>query len=364
MERYGNPNYNNYSASTETKLLKYGNPNYNNREQSEQTCMDRYGVSNVAKLSDVMEKAMTNMISTNIEKYGVPYQTLRHFSTNSEYSSCNEALLQKMADYGLQIDDREFILGKYRYDFKIWNTLIEVDPFPYHNSTWHPYHEEPISKSYHKNKSDNATVSGYRCIHIFDWDNTDKILNLLAMKDTVYARKCSIKEIDKKQSFDFVNRYHLQGDAKDKARVALFLEGEMVSVMTFGKPRYNKNYEWELIRYCSSKKVIGGSQKLFNYFVKKYKPNSMISYCDFSKFDGHTYRNLGFILKGVKISKHWYNPKTGQHIFDSLLRQLGFDKLFGTNYGKGSSNRELMIEHGFVEIYDAGQAKYIIEKFE
>lgn len=28
--------------------------------------------------------------------------------------------------------------------------------------------------------------------------------------------------------------------------------------MTFGKPRYNKNYEYELLRYCSNYSVIGG----------------------------------------------------------------------------------------------------------
>ena len=46
------------------------------------------------------------------------------------------------------------------------------------------------------------------------------------------------------------------------------------------------------------------------------------------------------------------------HITDNLLRQRGFDQLFGTSYGKGTSNRELMLEHGFVEIYDAGQSVY------
>ena len=56
---------------------------------------------------------------------------------------------------------------------------------------------------------------------------------------------------------------------------------------------------------------------------------------------------------------HWYNIKTGQHITDNLLRQRGFDQLFSTNYGKGTSNRELMLQHNFVEIYDCGQSTYV-----
>ena len=50
------------------------------------------------------------------------------------------------------------------------------------------------------------------------------------------------------------------------------------------------------------------------------------------------------------------------HITDNLLRQQGFDRLLGDifgTYGKGTSNEELMLEHGFVEIYDCGQAVYI-----
>ena len=106
--------------------------------------------------------------------------------------------------------------------------------------------------------------------------------------------------------------------------------------------------------------VIGGSQKLFKYFVEKYNPNSIISYCDNSKFNGEIYPKLGFTLKSYgKPSKHWYNMKTKKHITDNLLRQHGFDQLFKTNYGKGTSNKELMIENGFVEVYDSGQSTYV-----
>ena len=136
----------------------------------------------------------------------------------------------------------------------------------------------------------------------------------------------------------------------------------LVEVMTFGKPRYNKKYEYELLRLCTHKDytITGGSEKLFKYFIEQYNPSSIISYCDKSKFTGNVYGRLGFKLSGeAKPSKHWYNIQTNQHITDNLLRQRGFDQLFGTNYGKGTSNEMLMIEHGFVEVYDCGQSTYI-----
>lgn len=59
------------------------------------------------------------------------------------------------------------------------------------------------------------------------------------------------------------------------------------------------------------------------------------------------------------VSKHRVSMKTGKHITDNLLRQRGFDQLFGTSYGKGTSNEQLMLDNGFVVVYDAGQATYV-----
>ena len=55
------------------------------------------------------------------------------------------------------------------------------------------------------------------------------------------------------------------------------------------------------------------------------------------------------------------DPKTKRHITDNLLRQRGFDQLHNTNFGKGTSNEELMLEHEYVEIYDCGQLVFVME---
>ena len=176
----------------------------------------------------------------------------------------------------------------------------------------------------------------------------------------MYARNCVVKQGNKKDCINYLNKYHLQGYAKSTIDLGLYCNDELVSIMTFGRPRYNKNYEYELIRYCSHKYVVGGAEKLFSYFVKNYSPSSIISYCDNSKFNGDVYNSLGFELRDCGIpTRHWFNIKTGQHITDNLLRQRGFDQLFGTHYGKGTSNDELMIAHNFVEIYDCGQSTHV-----
>lgn len=161
----------------------------------------------------------------------------------------------------------------------------------------------------------------------------------------------------------FLNAYHLQNTCKGQTiRYGLYKSEILVQLMTFGKPRYNKKYELELLRLCSHKdyKIVGGAEKIFKYIVNIYKPKSIISYCDNSKFSGDVYKRLGFKKQVSPPSKHWYNAKTKQNITDNLLRQRGFDQLFGTNYGKGTSNEELMLEYGFLPVYDCGQNAYKI----
>lgn len=256
---------------------------------------------------------------------------------------------------------QEFYIGRKHYDFKVGNILIEINPTYTHNSTYgYRNLDDPLPPTYHLEKSLLASVNGYRCIHIWDWDDKDKLIFLLKPRETLYARKCFIKESSLKEAKIYLNKYHLQNYARDSIRLGLYFNNELVSIMTFSRPRYNKKYNYELIRYCAHKNVVGGAEKLFKYFVDNYNPTSIISYCDNSKFTGDVYSRLGFSLlnKGTP-TKHWYNEKANIHITDNLLRQRGFDQLFKANYGKGTSNESLMLDHDFLEVYDCGQSSYV-----
>jgi len=255
----------------------------------------------------------------------------------------------------------EFPLDGKWFDFKVDNYLIEINPTATHNSTWGIYSSEGLAKDYHKQKAAIAAANGYMCIHVFDWDDQNKIIQMLENKERIYARDCTIKELSAAEAAEFLNKNHLQGYAKDKIRLGLFYQDCLVSLMTFDAPRYNRKYEYELIRYCTAAyNVIGGAEKLFKHFIDQYLPASVISYCDLSKFTGKVYEKLGFkLVRKAGPSKHWYNMKTKQHITDNLLRQRGFDQLFKTDFGKNSDNEELMLNHNFVEVYDCGQATYV-----
>ena len=69
LERYGNPNYNNWSKSHETKQERYGDPNFNNISKAKETSLRKYGVDNASKLPSTVEK----MKATNLERRGVEF---------------------------------------------------------------------------------------------------------------------------------------------------------------------------------------------------------------------------------------------------------------------------------------------------
>ena len=205
--------------------------------------------------------------SSILKKYGVEALCQRkECRLKGNDSKPNRAFAEKLTSANIEFE-REFVIGKFSYDFKVGNILIEVNPTATHNSTWAPKHREPKRADYHQQKSELARKNGYHCIHVWDWDDIDKIIfNFLAPKGRVYARNCEVRLIPLQEEKDFLNTFHFQGYVRSEIALGLYYDDILVQVMTFGKPRYNKNYEYELLRLCSSHSVIGGSKKLFKHF--------------------------------------------------------------------------------------------------
>lgn len=326
-------------------------------EKGIETFKKKYGVTSPLKSEELKERVK----QTNRDKYGVDWQyqrpEVRRYSGNSKPNRDFEDLLKESnLSY-----TREFALENFSFDFKVGDVLIEIDPSPTHNTEWNPFGRKCIDSLYHKRKSEAASRNRYRCIHVFDWDDVNKIVNILKDRETLYARKCEIREASVGDTNTLLNTYHLQGTCRgQEIRIGLYYNNELVSLMTFGKPRYNKKYQYELLRYCSIKNIVGGAEKIFKYFVSRYKPSSVVSYCDDSKFSGDVYNKLGFILiSHGDPSCHWYSSKEKRHITDNLLRQRGYDQLFNENHGKGTSNTDLILQRGYLPVYDCGQATYV-----
>lgn len=350
--------------STRTILSYYGieKPKDQIFENVKKTWLKNYGTTNINLVPEIVEKRE----QTCLEKYGakcylISQQCQSEFRNNSKPNREFAKLLEKN---GIQFE-REFPLENNSFDFRVENTLIEVNPYGTHNSTWGLFKKPGKDPKYHAEKTQLAKKYGYRCIHVWDWDDREKILMMLQPRVTLYARKLQLKEISQTEANRFLKQFHMQnGSQGQEVCLGLYRKEELIEVMTFGKPRFNHNFEWELIRLCTRPgyRVVGGAERLLTHFKNLKNPKSIISYCDWSKFSGEVYTRIGFTLKNPGVpSRHWYNSKSGIHVTDNGLRMKGFDKLFGDiygRYGKGTSNEDLMRQHDFVETYDAGQAVY------
>lgn len=126
--------------------------------------------------------------------------------------------------------------------------------------------------------------------------------NTLIPTKTIYARECTIEKLDNKEVREFVNRYHLQGSRNAQITYGLFHDNTLVQIMSFSKSKYNKNLKeensYEIIRECSSCRIVGGISKLFRHFINDYNPSLVFSYCDFNKFNGIGYEKMGMKFIG------------------------------------------------------------------
>lgn len=93
---------------------------------------------------------------------------------------------KKLLEYLWYEPSLEFCLWAYYYDFRIWDILIELNPYAFHNSTKVPPRKwaKPKDKLYHYNKYKCAIDSWYRCIMVRDW--TSNLLDMLNNKEFHY----------------------------------------------------------------------------------------------------------------------------------------------------------------------------------
>lgn len=244
------------------------------------------------------------------------------------------------------------------------NLAIEFD-----GDYWHS--ELFKDKQYHKQKSIACEEKGVHLIHIseYEWvNNKDKLKSIIKsflVQDSirVFARKCNVKEITPQESAAFCRENHQQGSVGAAVHLGLFYEGQLIEVETFGKPRFSKKYEWELVRECSKSgvSVVGGKSKLFKHFVKVYSPKSIVSYCDAAFFSGDSYLKCGMQLEAWNDPGYvWVKGHNKLSRYECQKHKLveRFPEL------KDFSESEIMHHLGYVKMFDCGQKLFVYKNAE
>lgn len=372
-------------STRKTSLDKYGTvaPGNNKeaREKSKKTMLDRYGVEYAMQSEELRDKAKAALIEkygvdnasksqelvdkrieTNIQRHGHPAAfMLPENQSHSPISKTNKRFAEKLERIGIHYIFEKRVHHKY-YDLYLpdLNTLIEIDPTYTHNSYHNHYLDSGLDKYYHRDKSKLAEENGYRCIHIFDWDDQDLIVEMLnPNKHIIGARECEIYRLNNSVGNKFLSQYHFNGTGRLQILyLGLIYKSEVVQVMSFGKSRYNTNHSNELIRMCNHPKykVLGGFEKLFRYATVNYGINDMITYCDYSKFSGLSDINLGMnFVKTNPPSLIW--SRENNRITEHMIIQVGFENLL-EKVDKLQDKDMNMLDNGWLPIYDCGKRVY------
>lgn len=252
------------------------------------------------------------------------------------------------------------------------NIAIECNGVRWHSSYKKYY-------NYHIDKYNSCQEKNIRLISIWeDWIINKSeivksmIINKLGLTDEkIYARKCILKNIDSKTCNKFLDKNHIQGRSAASIHYGLYYNDELVSVMTFGKPRANMGAKkcvqsWELVRFCSklNTQVIGGADKIFKHFIKEYDPESIVSFSMNDISDGNLYKVLGFKSDNTITGSYWYiEPKTYKRYHRTSFTKANIVKMgWRDKVDNTWTESQVMEEHGYYKIHDSGQLKWVWNK--
>ena len=416
LERYGDPHYINIEKAGKTKKERFeANPELKKQiaQKTKETNLKKYGVALPCHQKYVVDKRREKVKRHTYNNIILKDKTITPLFTEDEYvEHYHDALKWKCNNCGQKFECIPFSRQGYvarclkcfplldgkskaEKDIAKWLKTItsveivegnrqvikpkELDIYipskqlaiEYDGLYWHSV-ELDLPKNYHLDKTNACEEKGIQLIHIFEneWLSKQDIVksrlkNLLGIYDkTIFARKCEVKEVDSKTSKAFQDENHIQGAVNASINLGLYFDNQLISLMTFGKTRFNKNYEYELLRFCNKLgyHIPGAAGKLLKQFEKTYNPKSLVSYADRRWSTGKLYKALGFTLDHISAPNYWYwnyesfegylesRVKYQKHKLSSILK----------NYDDSLSETENMRANGYMRIYDCGN--YVFTK--
>lgn len=310
----------------------------------------------VYKLAELLNVSNTCIIGT-LKRHGVNF--------NKEESSFELEIvntIKSFYDGEIIRSDRKILSGK-ELDIVIpeFNLAIEC------NGTY--WHSEAMGKDskYHLDKTKQTKQKGYNLLHIWlhEWNkNADLIISriksYMKMNSRIYARKCEVREVNPKDAGIFLDNNHIQGKCRSKYRFGLYYNNELVALMTFGVPRYNNSYDFELLRYCSLQtfNVTGGASKLLKAFLKAHN-GSIISYSDVMRNSGNLYPSIGFQYSHSSKPSYFYTKD-----YNTIHNRSNFQKhklkdlldVFDPDLTEVAN----MKNNGYTRIWDCGTDVWVL----
>ena len=411
LERYGCTNPNKRPEVREkikqTNLERYGAEYYTQtpeyRKQAEETNLARYGVRHQSQHKDIRQKQIRAYLDCVYDKLPERLIDVTPAFDKSEYLGadktypwrCNKChtIFYDTPGAGKQCQPRclkcyPYFVSQFEKDIAshitqhyscLRNTRAiigkELDIYipelkiaiECNGIYWHS-ELNGKDKFYHLRKTELCDQHKIQLIHVWedDWSDKQEIIksrlnSLLGVNNPVYARKTTIVKLQSKETTEFLEQNHLQGACRASIHYGLMYNNHLVAVMTFGKARFSKRYEYELLRYCSvlNSNVVGGASKLFKHFINEHNPSSVISYANKEWSRGELYKKLGFEFSHDSAPSYYYIDRDRQKRQSRLKFQKHklskVLKMFDSNV----SEWENMQRNGYDRIWDCGNSVWI-----
>lgn len=271
------------------------------------------------------------------------------------------------------MNDRKTLPSGKELDFYVpsFKLAIEIN-----GEFWHSSSQERMHKNYHLNKTRECEALGIHLLHF--WHLNELVEKLAIVRSMlcnalhsstivrVYARNCEVKEIAAKESYAFTSKNSMHGKGIAYLHLGLFYQGSLVSVMSFGKSRFDKSVQWEIVRFCNllNYSVIGGASKLLRYFERTHHPKSLLSYANrrFAYKNTNLYEKLGFALVRTTAPNYFYYRSSDGRMFNRITFQRHkLERFFGKKFSPKLTEWQIMQKEGYLRIYDCGNLVYLKE---
>lgn len=246
---------------------------------------------------------------------------------------------------------------------------IEVQGLLWHSSYVRDKKGEEWVQKHQQQKLENSLTTGITLLTLYEdeiSDHFELVLGLIKAKagilPAIYARKTEVKDLPWNEAKEFFTRNHLQGAPKPSKVKGLYYQGQLVAAMAFDTVRSVRGQKqegvYELIRYASRGRIVGGCSKLLKSFTDE-TPNleQVISYSDRRISEGQLYEALDFELEHTTPPDYqyvWRNKRYHKSNFTRKRLEQQFSE-FDPNLTEYENCQTLKI----FRLYNCGLHKWI-----
>jgi len=400
------------TAKKETaNIIKYGVKHYSSTNEFKQkfqsTCIAKYGVANPGQIIEKMsqrsrQKQLTfyTYIISKVSEFAIPkfdfddYTHVRDKELEWECTGCHNSFSsslfgrlpkctvcfpptapggQSSIEKDVIAEVRKFYSGEIIENsrkiippkeidiyFPIEKFAIEINGIYWHSN-------DRLSSNYHYEKFKMCNSAGITLLMITDdeWTNHKELVcamikhRLKLTTQTIFARKCTVREIESSVAKHFLEQTHIHGYSKASAHFGLFHHDQLCAVLScMKKNRFsNSAHVVEIVRLSfGPASVPGALGKFVKEISKKYKNHDIVTYADLRYGTGAVYNNNKFTETHVTSPGYWY------YVNGRMYHRLSWTKkkLVAMGFDSNKTEEVLMREIGAIKIFDCGHKHFIL----